>query len=128
MQTINKVQHEIKRGDIWLVDLGNGVGSEQKMKRPVFVIQNNLGNLHAPTVTILPLTSQNKKWMPTHATLHKTTCLTSLSMVLGEQISTISKERFLKFIGRINPSEIESIENAVLIQLGISLINKVAYA
>jgi len=128
MQVVNKVIHDIKRGDIWLVDLGNGVGSEQKMKRPVFVIQNNLGNLHAPTVTILPLTSQNKKWLPTHSTLYKTTCLASLSTVLGEQISTISKERFLKFIGRVNPLEIVAIENAVMIQLGISSMNKVAYA
>jgi len=123
---INKVQKEIKRGDIWLVDLGNGVGSEQKMKRPVFVIQNNLGNLHAPTVTILPLTSQNKKWLPTHSILHKTTCLASLSTVLAEQITTISKERFLRYIGSINPSEIIAIEDAIMIQLGITPINKYA--
>ena len=49
-------------------------------------------------------------------------------MVLGEQITTISKERFIEFIGRINPTEIIEIENAVLIQLGISVNNNIAYA
>lgn len=119
---------EIKRGDIWLVDLPKGKGSEQEMIRPVFVIQNNIGNLHSPTVTILPLTSQNKKWMPTHATLYKTNCLISISTVLAEQINTISKERFIEYIGKVNHSEIVLIENAILVQLGISVNSSVAYA
>ena len=118
------VQKEIKRGDIWWVSMPEGKGSEQYSTRPCFVIQNNLGNKFSPTVTILPLTKQNKKWMPTHSILHKTTCLDCLSMVLAEQINTVSKERFLGYIGRVNSSEITAIENAVLIQLGIVSINK----
>jgi len=129
MQTINNVQKEIKRGDIWWVSMLGGKGSEQTLTRPCFVIQNDLGNKFSPTVTILPLTSSNlKKWMPTHTTLHKTTCLTSLSIVLAEQITTVSKERFLGYAGTVNSSEISAIENSILIQLGIASINKVAYA
>jgi len=128
MQVINKVSQEIRRGDIWWAELLGGKGSEQKTTRPVFVIQNNLGNLYSPTVTILPLTSKNKKWLPTHSILHKTTCLASLSTVLAEQITTISKERFLGYIGSINPLEIIAIEDAIMIQLGITPRNNIAYA
>jgi len=128
MQTINNVQKEIKRGDIWWVSMTGSKGSEQKITRPCFVIQNDLGNKFSPTVTILPLTSQNKKWLPTHSTLHKTTCLALLSTVLAEQITTISKERFLSYIGSINPSEIMAIEDAIMIQLGITPRNNIAYA
>lgn len=119
---------QIFRGDIWIVDLGDKVGSEQKLTRPVVVVQNDLGNLHSPTVSILPLTSQSKKWMPTHSTLYKTLCLASVSMVLAEQVTTISKERFIKYIGKVEKSEMAEINNTIMVQLGLIEINKIAYA
>lgn len=111
---------EFKRGQIWLVDMGIGTGSEQQFIRPIAILQNDLGNKYSPTVTIVPLTSQQcKKWMPTHVTLYKTTCLMRLSIALAEQVTTISKERFIKYIGEINSSEIVEIENALMLQMGI---------
>ena len=35
---------EIQRGEIYLADLGEGVGSEQKGVRPVLIVQNNRGS------------------------------------------------------------------------------------
>ena len=36
---------EIRRGDIFIADLGNdGIGSEQHGKRPVLILQNDFGN------------------------------------------------------------------------------------
>lgn len=120
---------ELKRGAIWLVSLSGGIGSEQQMVRPCVVIQNNIGNKYSPTVTIIPLTSQQgKKWIPTHVTLHKTTCLMSLSIALAEQVTTVSKERFIKYLGEINPSEMVAIENALMVQMGIGTKNNIAYA
>ena len=40
---------KIKRGDIYLADLGEGYGSEQGGIRPVLVVQNNKGNKHSHT-------------------------------------------------------------------------------
>ena len=34
----------VRRGEIYLADLGSGVGSEQKGERPVIIVQNNKGN------------------------------------------------------------------------------------
>ena len=119
---------ELRRGDIWLVNLNGGIGSEQTMIRPVAILQNNSGNKYSPTVTIVPLTSRSKKWLPTHVTLHKTTCLLSLSVALAEQVTTISKERFIKYIGEVNKSEMFAIENALLVQMGIGSKNNIAYA
>lgn len=120
---------QFNRGEIWLVDLGETKGSEQKMIRPVVILQNNMGNLHSPTITIVPLTSsRGKKWIPTHVTLYKTTCLLSLSIALTEQITTISKERFINFIGEVNSDEMIAIEDAILIQLGIKTKNNYVYA
>jgi len=129
MQVVNKVQQEIKRGDIWLAELEGSKGSEMKMVRPVVIIQNNLGNKYSPCCTIIPLTSKvGKRWMPTHTTLHKTVCLSTLSIALAEQVATISKERLTKFIGSVHPSELLELENALMIQLGIGRKNNIAYA
>ena len=127
---INKVQHEIKRGDIWLVNMPSGIGSEQTMiNRPIVILQNNMGNKFSPTVTICPLTSQQgKRWLPTHVKLFKTKCLATLSIALAEQITTISKERLTRFIGVVEKSEMFAIEDAVLIQCGIAPRNNIAYA
>ena len=122
---------QFNRGEIWLAtDKENKNGSVQTMfNRPVVILQNNMGNRFSPTITILPLTSQrNKKWLPTHVTLYKTKNLNSLSTVLVEQITTISKEKLTRFIGSVDLSEMLDIENAVLIQCGISPRNNIAYA
>ena len=42
--------NEIKRGEIYLADLGEGVGSEQKGVRPVLIVQNDKVNKYSPTV------------------------------------------------------------------------------
>ena len=38
MQALNNVSHEIKRGDIYLINMPSGIGSEQTMiNRPVVI-------------------------------------------------------------------------------------------
>ena len=48
----------IRRGDIYYADLRPVVGSEQGGVRPVLIIQNDVGNLHSPTVICAAITSQ----------------------------------------------------------------------
>lgn len=39
-----------QRGEMYYADLGHGVGSEQEGRRPVVIIQNNVGNKHSPNM------------------------------------------------------------------------------
>ena len=57
-----------RRGDLYLANLGVLVGSKQGGVRPVVVLQNDVGNYYAPTITIAPLTSkiEKKRKQPTH--------------------------------------------------------------
>ena len=48
-----------RRGDLYLANLGVPVGSKQGGVRPVVVLQNDVGNYYAPTITIAPLTSDH---------------------------------------------------------------------
>ncbi len=51
-------KHVYKR-DIFYCKLGVNVGSEQKLKRPVVVLQNNRGNASSETTIVAPVTTHN---------------------------------------------------------------------
>lgn len=56
------VRH-IRRGDIYFCRGSPGaIGSEERKERPVVVVQNNIGNLHSPTVIVAPLTSNVSRY------------------------------------------------------------------
>ena len=56
------------RGDIYYADMEPHSGSEQGGKRPVVVLQNNIGNRHSPTLIVATVTTrtEKKKNQPTH--------------------------------------------------------------
>ena len=49
---------KIKRGQVYLADLKDALGSEQGGIRPVLVVQNNRGNKYSPTIIIACITSK----------------------------------------------------------------------
>ena len=106
---------ELKMFDVIYVDFSdNKIGSEQSGIHPYIIIQNNIGNKHCPTVLGMSLTSILKKeYMPTHCIIHKTTenGLKHDSMLLGETLTQISKERIINKIGSITD---EKTKNEIL--------------
>ena len=106
---------ELKMFDIIYVDFSdNKIGSEQSGIHPYIIIQNNVENKHCPTVLGMSLTSVLKKeYMPTHCIIHKTTenGLKHDSMLLGETLTQISKERIINKIGSITE---ENTQNDIL--------------
>ena len=106
---------ELKMFDVIYVDfLDNKIGSEQSGIHPYIIIQNNIGNKHCPTVLGMSLTSVLKKeYMPTHCIIHKTeqNGLKHDSMLLGETLTQISKERIINKIGSITD---EKTKNEIL--------------
>ena len=54
-----KFMADVKRGDIWLVNLDPTIGHEIKKSRPAVIIQNDLGNRYSPITVIAPITSQH---------------------------------------------------------------------
>ena len=61
------IKGTIKRGDILLADLNPIIGSEQGGERPVLVVQNDVGNLHSPTIVVAIISSKVEKGrLPTH--------------------------------------------------------------
>lgn len=109
----------IKRGDIFYADLGKGDGSEQGGIRPVIVIQNDIGNIHSPTVIVASLTSQmNKAKLPTHVNVHSE-ILEFNSTILLEQIRTIDKSKLKDRIGSLDFKTLKKMNFALSKSVGL---------
>lgn len=87
--------------DVYLVDLNPTVGREQFGKRPVLIISNNYENL-LDTVTVIPITSlkDGRKVYPNELLLKNE--LEVPSILLCQQIRTISKNRLIKKLTSID--------------------------
>ena len=78
------------RRDIDYADMEPHIGSEQGGKRPVVVLQNNIGNRHSPTLIVATVTTrtEKKKNQPTHVLVDSNPAFEEPSMILLEQIFT----------------------------------------
>ena len=111
------------RGDIYYANMEPHVGSEQGGERPVVVLQNDMGNKHSSTLIIATLTSKvdKKLNLPTHVLLDQNPGLKVPSIVQLEQIFTIDKRRVQRFAGQTSSEEMDRIEAALKISLGMNL-------
>ena len=112
----------VRRGDIFFADLGEGIGSEQNGVRPVLVLQNDIGNRYSPTTIVALITSINKKMeLPIHYEISSDLSnLPKDSTILLEQIRTIDKKRLLKKVSTLDKDTLAEIDKKVLISLGIT--------
>ncbi len=106
---------KFKRGDIVLAELGTGIGSEQNGTRPVLIVSNDIGNTHASTITIAPITSAKKNFGKTHIAIE----LVAPSTILCEACRTIDKKRCIKFIKCLDTLTMNEVNEKLKIALGI---------
>lgn len=125
------MEQPIIRGGIYLVRLGNGAGSEQSGTRPFLVLQNNKGNENSYTHTGVPLSTELKNlYLPTHIVAADSECLDYTSVVLVEQLSSLSRKRFVSYLGKLDTNTLKKVETAISVQLDlkdIRGIDKAAY-
>ena len=117
---------KIKRGDIYIVDLGEGFGSEQGGMRPALVVQNNIGNKYSHTLLIACITSKanTKHHLPTHYILPDNVGLNHNSMVMMEQIRVIDEKRIVKYIGTLSPRIMKILDKRIMISFGLTRYKK----
>ncbi|OBG93869.1 PemK family transcriptional regulator [Mycobacterium sp. E3298] len=121
--TTYRVDNETyKRGDVFLADLSLVIGAEQGgSNKPVLLLQNDIGNRFSPTVIVCVITSKVKKQMPTHVYLSaENNNLDRESYALLEQIKTIDKRRLIKKVTKINDVDMELVDNALKISMGLT--------
>lgn len=116
----------VRRGEIWSVDWSPGRGSEQAGLRPALVMQTDAAtrNPRYPNTIVLAVTTSGRA-VPFHVPLSPSTDngLRTASSVKCEQILTISKDRLRDRWGRIGEAEMEAVEQAVALVLGLPRTN-----
>lgn len=112
---------EPKRGEIYLADLDPVIGREQGARRPVLIIQNDIGNKYSPTTIIAAITSSlSPKVYPTEVRVQEGTGgLKKDSAILLNQIKTIDKQRLERFIGRLDPEAMAKVDHSIRLSLAL---------
>ena len=110
----------MKRGDIYRASLDPVIGSEQGGVRPVLIVQNDMGNLHSPTVIVAAITTRHKKpRLPTHVPISASECgIRHDSVVLMEQVRTLEKTRLTKYLGTVPAETMRRVDEALRLSLG----------
>ena len=111
--------NEIKRGEIWLINLDPTVGHEIKKTRPALIIQNNIGNKYSTTTIIAPLTSQKTNRVYPYEVLIQNKGLACESKILLNHVRAIDKQRILKKLGFLNEEQMNQVNEAIKISLGL---------
>lgn len=117
------IMSKILKGDIFYCDFGedNIVGSEQRGKRPVLIIQNDIGNKFSPTVIVATITTRDKKGIPTHVELFNYPYLQPKCTVLLEQLKTVDKSRLREYITSVTPRDMTKVDEALAVSMGLNI-------
>ena len=109
---------KISRGEVYYITpRSDTVGSEQRSGRPAVIVSNNTANEHSPVVEICYLTLQEKTKLPTHVYIDRGSCTNSI--ILCEQITSVSKERVGDYMCTLPDSVMDSVDRAIIISLGL---------
>lgn len=107
---------DCRRGEIYYILPAGASGSEQAGRRPAVIVSNDIGNRHSTIAEVVFLTTREKNSLPTHVRVR---AAPYPSIALCEQIQTVSKGRIGRYVGKVSDYEMEQINKAMLISLGL---------
>ena len=106
---------EVFRGDIFYIAPGREDCCDFKEGRPGIIVSNNMGNTHSNYVEVVMLTTKEMKPMPTHVEI----VCGQKGTALCETILSISKNRLGNFVRTCTSAEMQRIDEALMVSLGI---------
>lgn len=108
-----------RRNEIWWADMGGNRGCEQGGRRPVLILQNDVGNQFSPTVIVATISHAKRSDLPTHVVIGADHGMNKNSVIMLEQIRTIDKSRLRTCQTKLTNEEMIAVDQALQISLGL---------
>jgi mRNA interferase MazF len=115
----------MRRGDVVWVDLNPVRGREADKIRPAVLVSNDGANRSADergrgVVTIVPITTNVKRIYPFQVLLPRNSCgLAKDSKAQAEQVRGIDVQRVTEVAGRLSPTLMSALDDALRLHLGL---------
>jgi mRNA-degrading endonuclease toxin of MazEF toxin-antitoxin module len=103
----------VNRGDVWMLDLGGRAG-----RRPAVIVTRQAVIAHVNKLTVAEITSAGKGY-PTEVGIDRQANLPRESYVQLDNIQTVSKARFVKYVGALDASAMRAIGRKIVLALGL---------
>ena len=113
----------LTRGNVVRVRLDPGEGREIRKTRPAVVLSNNAACRFDSVVQVVPITTLPKRPLrPYEARIDsEASGLSRPSRAVANQIRTIARHRITKRVGHLSLKELNDVNRAVAIQLGLRI-------
>lgn len=103
----------MNRGDVWQLELGGRAG-----RRPALIITRQGVISHLNKLTVAEITSMGKGY-PTEVPLGNKANLSKESFVQLDNIQTVSKDRFVKYVGSLDAATMRIVGHKLILALGL---------
>ena len=113
----------MRRGEVWWVSFDPSVGGEIRKRRPAVIVSNDAANEHLNRVQVVPLTRSVDRVYASEAVIM---LRDRRNKAMADQLTTASKKRLTKRVGRLASHDMHAVEQAIRIQLGLDPVFRTA--
>jgi mRNA-degrading endonuclease toxin of MazEF toxin-antitoxin module len=103
----------MNRGDVWQLDLGGRAG-----RRPALILTRQGVIAHLNKLTVAEITTSGKGYR-TEVTIGQKANLPRESFVQLDNIQTVSKSRFVKYLGSVDAVTMRTVGRTLVLALGL---------